>query len=114
MTTKNNHSKHVAEYGPRPTDAEVKEALAQGLPNPRWKRQNLINQARIKENVREATIFAQQLANAERGRNFKPKTQAELGKEKDQARILEQQRANYDAAINFKPSQPKEPKDGQS
>ena len=72
MGQRNNSSKHTAEFGPVPTDAEVREALAQGLPNPRWKRQNKINRARNKERIKESEIYAQQLANAERGRNFNP------------------------------------------
>lgn len=57
-------------FGPRPSDAEVREALAQGLPNPRWQRQNRMAREHIKQRVKESELYAQQQANYDSGVNF--------------------------------------------
>lgn len=71
----NRPSKLVSEYGNVPMDAEVVAALAQGLPNPKWQRQNRIARARREKNQREADAIAQQTLAAERGHNFQPTKQ---------------------------------------
>lgn len=104
-----------AEFGRRPTDKEVREARAAGLPNPRWKRQNAMWKARREENQREWEVYAQQTSHQAEARNFdptkpkpaKPKTQAEIGREKEEARLLREQRTNYETAIKFDPTKPK-------
>jgi len=63
---------HITKYGPRPTDAEVREARAAGLQNPRWKRQNRIAKDRMEESVGEAAAYAAQLATSRAQREFTP------------------------------------------
>ena len=59
-------------YGPRPTDAEVREARAAGLPNPRWARQNKIAHDRIRKTIEESELYAREQANYDAAINFQP------------------------------------------
>lgn len=72
MGQRNNSSKYVEAFGSRPTDAEVREALAQGLPNPRWARQNKLARARAKVREQEYAIIVAQSESAKAAREFKP------------------------------------------